>query len=574
MHRTARTRRGVIAAVILLFARLPAQDDATARAHRECASHTASAIRLWCEDYGNERLGPYGTLREGIGLQPRYVESMRRAGLIEARHYGRLNHLEVLGKLLAWAESNPDETIADAVLDLAAAGFDRSLVDRDARMLRDMGHWSLMRMNHQGVWFLLLRAAAGEQLPFLQEERTPANPVAMRQVAALKCLGMKALPMFRSTIEGQLGSGDARVRLGAVEALEFQRRPESCGVLVRALGTERHPVVAQALARTLLATLQAGADKLKPEARENAVRGALRSLGTSGWRTDLALIDLAERFPCKAAIPELIAVLERSNKQPDQLLELINKQATPRLKQRAHEVLRGLTGNILPANQPAKWREFWVQEQDKIVVPERINRPGEGHTRAAFFGIPITGREVAFLIDVSGSMREPSGTVTRESRRDHLPSRLDSAKTQLLAAVQAMDPEAMKFHLLAFNSGIAGGTRSALKPDSSHVQGLSRMLGSLRPDGGTNIYEALAQSLALEKLRYGEALPTGVDEVFLLTDGMPTVGVTDPDQILKSIAEANRYLKVRIHTVFTGTGPGADFLKKLAEQNDGVFVQR
>jgi hypothetical protein len=62
--------------------------------------------------------------------------------------------------------------------------------------------------------------------------------------------------------------------------------------------------------------------------------------------------------------------------------------------------------------------------------------------------------------------------------------------------------------------------------------------------------------------------------VFLLTDGLPTVGLTDTDKILEAVAAANRYLKVRIHTVFTGTGTGSEFLRKLAEQNDGVFVQR
>jgi Mg-chelatase subunit ChlD len=566
--------RPLLCTVILLAGRVSAQDDAATEASRECASHVASAIRLWCEDYGNERLGPYTLLREGAGLQPRYAESMRRAHLLEARDYGRLNHLEELQKLLVFAEAHGDATIADAVLDLAAAGFDKSLVDRDARMLRDLGHWSLMRMSSQSVWFLLMRAAAGERLPFLQEDHAPANPIALRQVAALKCLGMKGAPLYRSTIEGQLGSGDPRVRLAAVEAIEFQHRAESLGVLERALGSERHPVVAPALARTLLATLQACGDRLDPDERERAVRAALRGFGQSGWRTDLELIDLVERFPCKSAIPELISVLERTTARPDKLVELVNKEATPRLRQRAHEVLHALTGALLPANQPAQWRQFWDKEQDNIRVPERIGRFRDDHTRAEFFGIPVTGREVAFLIDVSGSMKEPSGTATPRGRRDAVQSRLEAAKAQLLTAVQSMDPQAMKFHLIAFNAGIAAGTREPVKPDSSHIQALHSLLGRLQADGGTDIFEALTQALSLEKLRYGQAAPSGIDEVFLLTDGMPTVGLTDPDKILDAIAAANRYLKVRIHTVFTGTGTGADFLKKLAEQNDGVFVQR
>ena len=63
--------------------------------------------------------------------------------------------------------------------------------------------------------------------------------------------------------------------------------------------------------------------------------------------------------------------------------------------------------------------------------------------------------------------------------------------------------------------------------------------------------------------------------VFVLSDGMPTSGaVKDPEQILKMVRAANRYQKVRINTVFTGVGDGAAFLRKLAEQNDGVFVHR
>ena len=66
-----------------------------------------------------------------------------------------------------------------------------------------------------------------------------------------------------------------------------------------------------------------------------------------------------------------------------------------------------------------------------------------------------------------------------------------------------------------------------------------------------------------------------IDELFVLSDGEPTTGqVTDTDEILRLVKEANKYLKVRINTVFSGTGKGAGFLRQLAEQNDGVFVQR
>lgn len=565
------------AAACLFVATIPlaAQDEAAAEAAQERARHVAEAIRLWCADYETDKLGPSGPIRRGRGLQPGYVTPLQRAGVVEDRDFERLTHLDALQKAVFFAEMHPAAGLGDAVLDLAAVGFDKSLIDRESRMLRDLGHWTLVRMDHQGVWFLLMRAAAGEELPFLAAERTPASPSVARQVAALKVLGTSDRPLFRSTLQGQLLALDPRVRLAASEALEFQRRADSLPVLVRALGSERHPVVSLALARALVAVLTANAERLDGESRDRAVRAALRTLGQAGWRTDMELVDLAERYPSKAAIPELIAVLERTTVQPDRLVELVNRDASPRLRARAHEVLRGLTGALIPADQPRVWREFWQSEREHIVVPEKIGRFREVNTRAEFFGIPVTGREIAFLIDTSGSMDTGTGTAGGGGRgRRSGPSRLDAAREQMLLAVQAMDPTAMRFHLITFDASVWAWTKEPVKPDQSGVQNLTRVLGRLRADGGTNVFEALVQSLALEELRYGQESSSGVDEVFLLSDGMPTVGMKDPDEILAAVAQANRYLKVRIHTVFTGTGKGSEFLRMLAEQNDGVYVQR
>ncbi len=572
------TPRVASPALAMLVLPLPAWQDPAAEAQRQRVTALAAGIRAFCADWSQDRLGLLGQVRGQPGLQPAYVPLFREAGVVENRDLDRLTHLDVLQKALFEAERRPDAEVADALLDLASIGYDRSLVDRDARMLRDLGHWSLMRTDHQGTWFLLLRAAAGEQLPFLAEARQPASPDVARQVAAIRCIGMKGRPVFRSTLEAQLVAFDPRVRLAAVEVMEFQRRADSLPVLARALGAERHPVVAQALVRAVLATLQLHGEAVGRDGRERAVRAALRTLGQAGWRADMELIDLAERYPAKAAIPELIGVLERTTVQPDKLVQLVNKDAAPRLRFRAWEVLRGLTGALLPPDQPAEWRGFWALEQDNIQVPEKIGRFRENQTRAEFFGIPVTGREVAFVVDISGSMSDPagSGPVTGPGRMrgEGTGSRLDAARQQLLQAVGAMDPESMRFHLVAFANHAAAWSQEPVKPDQQSLQALARVVGRMQAEGGTNVYEALVQTLALEKLRYGQEAPTGIDELFLLSDGLPTVGMKDPDEILQAVSTANQYLRVRIHTVFTGNGPGADFLKKLAEQNGGVFVQR
>lgn len=56
----------------------------------------------------------------------------------------------------------------------------------------------------------------------------------------------------------------------------------------------------------------------------------------------------------------------------------------------------------------------------------------------------------------------------------------------------------------------------------------------------------------------------------MLSDG--EIGNTE--EVLEVVKEINRYTQVKINTVFTGTGKGAEFLRELAEQNNGTFVQK
>ena len=63
-----------------------------------------------------------------------------------------------------------------------------------------------------------------------------------------------------------------------------------------------------------------------------------------------------------------------------------------------------------------------------------------------------------------------------------------------------------------------------------------------------------------------------VDTIFFLSDGRPTVGdFTDPDDILREVKSANELRKVKLHTLAIGEFQ-KDFMKKLAEQNEGTFV--
>lgn len=571
-------------ALSLLFcaahAPLPAQEH-FAEGTAEQAAAIATAIREWVAEFQLGRLGSRGLLRRGGDLQPRYVAHARRAGRIGEGDPERITHLDVLQKLLYFAEKNPSPDLAEAVLGVAAAGLDGAFLDLDALELREAGHWTLMRMEHQGAWFLLLRAAAGERVPVLQEWHAPnreeesvgVGPA--RRVAALHLIGRKNWPVFRSTLEAALHDADPRVRLAAAEAITPPWRAESLRKVANALAAERHPVVSQALVRAMLAMLRMPPLDLQPEVREAVLAGALQQFGRCGWRTDMDLLDLVEAFPHKGAIPTLIAALDLEVRSPDALVSAVNKRASPMLRQRAAGLLRAMTGALILGDEPGAWREFWQREQSKIEVPTQLKKERPDETRAQFFGVPVTGGSIAFLIDTSGSMAHaPGGAAATGPRRRSSESRLAAAKEQLVLAAQAMPPES-QYYIFTFADRGRAWTATPIKPGPQNLRSLTELLSRFGARGGTNMHDGLVQALQLGEQRYGEIGSLKIDELFVLSDGEPTSGaVQDVDDLLEIVREANRYAKVRIHTVFTGTGLGSDLLRRLAEENGGVYVQR
>ncbi|MBL9078805.1 MAG: VWA domain-containing protein [Planctomycetes bacterium] len=566
--------------LVTLGAMVPAVRAQSAPSADEVSRLAAQALRAWVDDYERGRLAPHGVLRSGVGLQPSYVAYARRGGFVEERDHDRLNHLDVLQKVLVHAEHHPSADVADALLALAATGLEAAFLDHEALQLRDLGWHALLRSDHRGGWFVILRAAAGGRVPLVGDDSEDPGRDGLavgpaRRVAALRLLGQRALPVFRSTIEAALTDPDPRVRLGAVEALDLQRRKESLPRVVQVLESERHPVVAQALVRLLLALLRAepGPDA---DVRAAALQVALRRIGQAGWRTDMELLDLVEAFPSKAVLPAVLDALELADRPPDKLVAAVNEQASPLLRQRAAGLLRAMTGALLPDDDPAAWRSFWQAERDRIVVPERLVQDRPEATRAQFFGVPVTGRHIVFVIDTSGSMDElAAGTEgERERRRGGERTRLRAAKEQLAAAVQAM-PDESTFEVVTFAGEAKRWTGAAVRSGSRSLRSLTELTSRWRAHGGTNLYAALAEALGFERQRWADPGTGKVDEVFVLSDGEPTAGpVQDGDELLRLCTEANKYARIRIHAVFTGSGPGGELLRRLAEQNGGVFVQR
>jgi len=84
---------------------------------------------------------------------------------------------------------------------------------------------------------------------------------------------------------------------------------------------------------------------------------------------------------------------------------------------------------------------------------------------------------------------------------------------------------------------------------------------AMRPTGATNLGDAIL--LAFEDKE--------VDTIFVLSDGQPNQGkLPSADAILNEVRRINTARRIVIHTInFAGA---RDFMKKLAEENGGQFV--
>ena len=86
--------------------------------------------------------------------------------------------------------------------------------------------------------------------------------------------------------------------------------------------------------------------------------------------------------------------------------------------------------------------------------------------------------------------------------------------------------------------------------------------------------DARSAGLRSDELMFGQTAD-GIDEIFVLSDGEPSVGeAVSAAGIVGRVEEINRYQRVRIHCVFVGGGKGRALLEQLAESNDGMFLAR
>ncbi|XP_066553695.1 inter-alpha-trypsin inhibitor heavy chain H3 isoform X3 [Amia ocellicauda] len=164
-------------------------------------------------------------------------------------------------------------------------------------------------------------------------------------------------------------------------------------------------------------------------------------------------------------------------------------------------------------------------------------------------------KSVVFVIDRSGSMSGSKIIQTHE------------ALLQILGDINEQD----HFGLISFDSSVSLWKETLVKASPGNLEEARAFVKSITARGATDINEAVMQGAQLlSRAREDKSIPEfSASILILLTDGDPTSGVTNLDQIQANVRQAIQ----KKHTLYC-LGFGFDvnykFLEKMALENGGV----
>lgn len=161
----------------------------------------------------------------------------------------------------------------------------------------------------------------------------------------------------------------------------------------------------------------------------------------------------------------------------------------------------------------------------------------------------VMAKNLVFVLDSSGSM---SG------------EKIIQAKSAARFIIRHLNPED-RFSLIDFDDGVSLFSSELVPAAEESVEAALRFVDDVEDSGGTNIDEALRKAVDLT----GEG--DRPQYILFLTDGLPTVGVTDTAEILKNIRGLNRS-GARIFVFGVGYDVNTELLDRMSSENRGTSL--
>ena len=155
----------------------------------------------------------------------------------------------------------------------------------------------------------------------------------------------------------------------------------------------------------------------------------------------------------------------------------------------------------------------------------------------------VLPKDVAFVLDTSGSMAG---------------KKLQQAKKALQFCIENLNDDD-RFEIIRFSTEVEPLFDKLVEAARSNRDKANDFVKNLKPIGATAIDDALKKALSLQTEREGRSFV-----VVFLTDGQPTIGVTNPDAILAHVKD--RSSGTRIFSFGIGTDVNTHLLDRIAEE--------
>ncbi len=304
-----------------------------------------------------------------------------------------------------------------------------------------------------------------------------------------------------------------------------------------------------------------------------------KALEDTDWRVRSAAVRSLTQHGGNEVVGVLIAQMK---KEKGRLLDDLNK------------ILEEFTGKRMQFADV--WQKWWDSVGHK--VPAKKNPGADTSLKArdasAFYGIPTRSDKICFVIDVSGSMRKEVEQIKRRTvtgpgrateRAVEGKTRFDVARNELKRAIGNLNPK-REFSIIYFNQAAKFWRPEMEKASPATKKACRKDIASWRASGITYTLGALRQAFTMAGVINGSSKKiqkdgAAVDTIFVLSDGGPTENKIeepksmDPEIILEKVREWNRDAGIVIHCIAVHCDEvGTHFLRSLAAQNGGVFVER
>jgi len=489
------------------------------------------------------------------------------SGLLSNSYLQHLTYLRELDLICKKVAEVGGEAAAGSLLDVAAIGLGKRKYEPGMvpEIVRATGEKYLWQLDDPVVPGCLAEIASS------------SSAKTVEKAAAMRVLGGFHDEQYRAVIEANLDDRNSEVRLAAATALLRLERATALPALADQLQRESDDAVRIELLDAMSAIVKKHHGEIAEKDLRRTASTALDVYGAHGWRVDLATLEFLALLRLPEIVPILIEGLAKySGKLDDDQSRVVQSDS--------YDLLVSLTGAGFDRTDVDAWRAWWAKVAgDFVVANSKKSAADAGGTRGnSFFGIPVRGSRVVFVVDVSHSMRwDWDGKETK----------LAVAQRRLKVAVDGLPPDTT-FNLVTFAYDANPWKKHLVPATPANKKSFDKYVDDLVTASYTNVWDGLEAALQIKVVSHGARYPTSIDEVFVLSDGAPTLGaLSDPEHILATIRETNRASRVRINTVYIaseeeeereskggGHGPewsmtGAELMQALAEQNGGKYLR-